>query len=134
MFCFTEWCLSQYPLGLSARIIPNSNIKGSTHSVFWAHVARLRNKKAWDVGVNVNETVHITIDLGELVLVSGVATQGFNEKGHSGRMTRYKVRHSYDGQLWYNYTYLNNSNKASCKYFYSLFPSGTIICHITLLT
>ena len=98
---------------------------------FAASEARLRNENAWEP-LRSDKNAHITINLGELVLVSGVATQGINEDEFSGRITRYKVRYSYDGQAWYNYTYLNNSDKASCKPFYSHLSSRKISFHIRL--
>ena len=126
VFCFfTGWCHRQYPLGLSAGIITENNVKGSSNDNYDASEARLRNNYAWEPNES-DKNAHITINLGELVLISGVATQGFNDDGFSGRITRYKVRYSYDGQAWYKYTYLNNSDKASCKHFYYPFSSRKI--------
>ena len=122
---FIGWCPSQYPLGLSAGIITENNIEGSTNGASSVSEARLRNDLAWEP-LKSDKNAHITINLGKLVLVSGVATQGFNENKFSGRITRYKVRYSYDGQAWYNYTYLNNSDQASCQSFYSPFSSRKI--------
>ena len=41
----------------------------------------------------------IGVDFGQLVGVSGIATQGCSY----GRVTRYRMRYGYDGEKWYGY-------------------------------
>ena len=41
----------------------------------------------------------ISIDLGQLASIRGVATQG----GKPGKVTKYKIRYSYDGRIWYGF-------------------------------
>jgi hypothetical protein len=54
----------------------------------------------------------VRVDLGQVVSISGVATQG----SQYGKVTAYKIRYSYDGRTWYGYP--NNASLQVSTIFY----------------
>lgn len=114
VFVLKGGCASFYPLGLSTGLIPDASLTVSSKiSIFSGSQARLRNSKAWSAE-KYDKNAYIRVDLGKIVLIRGVATQGFNQENYneySGRVTHYKVSYSYDEQAWFNYTYTSNIDK-----------------------
>ena len=64
---------------------------------FEAKYARLRDKDSWCAKRRSNEK--LSVDLGQIVSISGVATQGSKR----GKTTEYRIYYSYDGGIWYGY-------------------------------
>ena len=100
-FFLLVYCRKPYPLGLGSqrKNIPDSSIEVTSEAAdqFNHAHARLRDQESW-CGKNAPGQA-ISVDMGMLVSVSGVATQEFS----FGRVTEYKIRYSYDGMSWYGY-------------------------------
>jgi hypothetical protein len=85
-------------LGRQQEKIPGESIKVSSVSDSNVEYARLRyHKKCWCAIEKPKQT--ISVDLGQLVSISGVATQSCKY----GKVTEYKIRYSYDGRTWYGF-------------------------------
>jgi hypothetical protein len=104
---YLEYCRKPHPLGLSYQLkdIPDESITVSSARVPSKH-ARLwdDSELSWCGFKLPNQWIRV--DLGQVASISGVATQG----SKYGKVTEYKIRYSYDGQLWYGYP-----NNASLK-------------------
>ena len=61
--------------------------------------ARLRNNiiEYWCARRRSNQK--LSVDLGQIVSISGVATQG----SIGGKITEYRIYYSYDGRMFYGY-------------------------------
>ena len=62
-----------------------------------ARFARLKSKDYWCGKKLPYQTV--SVDLGKIVTISGLATQGSDR----GKATSYKLRYSYDDRSWFGY-------------------------------
>jgi hypothetical protein len=102
MFCFcSAYCRKPHPLGLSSQAehgIPYQSITASAETSSSASSARLRNSRSW-CGAKSKPNQWISVDLGQLASISGVASQG----SRRWKVTEYKIRYSYDGRIWYGY-------------------------------
>ncbi|XP_028405616.1 sushi, von Willebrand factor type A, EGF and pentraxin domain-containing protein 1-like isoform X2 [Dendronephthya gigantea] len=89
------------PLGLEDRRIPDSSFSASSqHNRHGASNARLNNDKkakVWLAAKNVaNE--YVQVDLGEIYVLTGVATQGRTKSGYEQYISKYYVGYSSDGK------------------------------------
>ena len=125
-FCFCPgYCRKTHPLGLSNQVtagVPDGSIKASSelYATFGPNNARLRNSEYWCAKRKSNET--LSVDFGQLVIISGVATQG-TEKG---KTTKYRISYkkSYDDRTWYGYP--NNASLAVRFGMFDHFPFFSI--------
>lgn len=109
-FIETEFC--DVPLGMQNGIIPNSRITASStwdnyHSAALARLWLKRNdplKGAWSAGHN-NGYQWIQVDLGRMIRVTGVATQG--REDYDQWVVSYVITYSLDGKTFAQY---KNSN------------------------
>ena len=71
----------------------------SLSSKYSPQQARLRNSRySWCA--TMLSSARLNVDLGQLVSISGLATQGDERRG---KTTEYVIRYGYDGRLWYDY-------------------------------
>ena len=90
-----------------------------------AKYGRLHNKLAW-CGVGSSQShpaSYFQVDLGEMVNVTGLATQGLND-WFSYYVKTYKLSFSQNGSDWFNYSSSNNkvaTRFLNCKWTMHLF-------------
>ena len=69
----------------------------SSHKAVWS---RLYGTDGW-CSSSVSLPQYLQADLGQIVTVTGVATQGDNKRDN--RVTSYLIRYGYDGKTWISY-------------------------------
>ena len=107
-------------LGLEDRTIPDSAITASSNSHLAVKV-RLHGDSSWPSSrARVGEWLQV--DLGRIMIVTKVATQGMGYLNHPKWVTKYKISSSMDQQSWQHYTEngivkVNGSNSQNKKIF-----------------
>ena len=109
-----EYCRKSHPLGLSYQVqnIPDTSISASSDPVSSLSNARLRSSNSWCGKDSPNQW--IKIDFEQVLTISGVATQGSG----FGKVEKYKMRYSYDGQTWYGYPNNASLQVSACPLFH----------------
>ena len=107
-------CVKPLPLGLENREIENSqmaasNALKSTNNT--ASEARINVGNGWCTK-NVNSP-YIIIDLGSMVTVTSITTQGGMVQNKTYFTSKYAVQFGYTNSAWYSYFEMNES-KVSC--------------------
>ena len=84
----------------------------SSHSSDWGpNRGRLNDHHAWCSDTNTRGTDYFQIDLQRIRHVSALGTQGTKNIIKQYYVTKYIVKYSFDGSMWYTYKYKSAGGK-----------------------
>ena len=112
-------CVKPMALGLENREIKNSQMTVSTalkNSNNLADEARINVGNGWCT--SNDHSPYITIDLGSMVTVTSIATQGGMVQNKTYFTSKYAVQFGYTNSVWYNYFEMNEAKVSYLLYGY----------------